>query len=89
MGKGRSSLEFTVDLTEKEQERLEQLAEHDDKKVRRIVKCAVKTYIALRRAISDRVWEEILATAAEKDVDPGTVLGAHAKASWKRARRQL
>ena len=77
MGKGKSGLELTLDLQEKEQERLEDLAEHDDKKVRRIVERAVKTYLALRRSIPDRLWEEILGVAKEKDVDPGTILGAY------------
>jgi predicted transcriptional regulator len=89
MGKGKSSLEITLDLAEKEQERLEDLAEHDDKKVRRIVERAVKTYLALRRAIPDKVWEEIRALAGEKDVDPGAILGAYVKDGWKRRRRDL
>jgi hypothetical protein len=54
MGKGKSSLELTVELWEKEYERLEQLADHDDKKVRRIAERAVKAYLALRRVIPDR-----------------------------------
>jgi hypothetical protein len=31
MGKGKSKLDLTLDLSEKEQERLEELAEHDDR----------------------------------------------------------
>ena len=89
MGKGKSGLELSLDLSEKEHDRLEDLAEHDDKKVRRIVERAVVTYLALRRAIPDRVWDEILAVAAEKDVDPGAILGAYAKDGWKRRRRDL
>jgi hypothetical protein len=89
MGKGKSSLEFTLDLADKEQERLEDLAEHDDKKVRRIVERAVITYLALRRVIPDKVWEEIRALAEEKSVDPGAILGAFVKDGWKRRRRVL
>jgi hypothetical protein len=89
MGKGKSGLELTLDLQEKEQERLEDLAEHDDKKVRRIVERAVKTYLALRKSIPDRLWEEILGVAKEKDVDPGAILGAYVKDGWKRRRRDL
>jgi len=89
MGKGKSSLEITLDLTDKEQERLEDLAEHDDKKVRRIVERAVKTYLSLRRAIPDRIWGEIVGVAEEKDVDPGAILGAYVKDGWKRRRRDL
>ena len=89
MGKAKSDLEVTLDLSEKEQDRLEDLAEHDDKKVRRIVERAVKTYLALRRAIPDRVWDEIVALATEKDVDPGAILGAYVKDGWKRRRRDL
>ena len=89
MGKGKSSLELTLDLGDKEQERLEDLAEHDDKKVRRIVERAVKTYLALRRAIPDKVWEEIRGVADEKGVDPGAILGAYLKDGWKRRRRDL
>ena len=89
MGKGKSSLEVTLDLADKEQERLEDLAEHDDKKVRRIVERAVKTYLALRRVIPDKVWEEIRALAEEKGVDPGAILGAFVKDGWKRRGRVL
>lgn len=89
MGKGKSSLEISLDLTDKEQERLEDLAEHDDKKVRRIVERAVKTYLSLRRAIPDRIWGEIVGVADEKDVDPGAILGAYVKDGWKRRRRDL
>lgn len=89
MGKGKSGLELTLDLQEKEQERLEDLAEHDDKKVRRIVERAVKTYLALRRVIPDKVWEEIRELADEKGVDPGAILGAFVKDGWKRRRRVL
>jgi predicted transcriptional regulator len=86
---GKSSLELTVELSEKEYERLKQLAEHDDKKVRRIAERAVKTYLSLRRVIPDRLWEELTALAAEKDVDPGAILGAYVKDAWKRRRRVL
>ena len=89
MGKGKSSLEVTLDLGEKDLERLEDLAEHDEKKVRRIAERAVNTYLALRRMIPDRLWEEISALAAEKDVDPGAILAAYAKDGWKRRRRDL
>ena len=89
MGKGKSSLEITLDLNDKEQERLEDLAEHDDKKVRRIVERAVKTYLSLRRSIPDRIWGEIVGVADEKDVDPGAILGAYVKDGWKRRRRDL
>jgi len=89
MGKGKSSLELTLDRGEKDLERLEDLAEHDEKKVRRIVERAVKTYLALRRGIPDRIWEEILGVADEKDVDPGAILAAYAKDGWKRRRRDL
>jgi hypothetical protein len=89
MGKGKSNLEFTLDLADKEQERLEDLAEHDDKKVRRIVERSVKTYLAIRRVIPDKVWEEIRALADEKGVDPGAILGAFVKDGWKRRRRVL
>ena len=89
MGKGKSDLEVTLELPEKELERLEELAEHEDKKVRRIVERAVRTYLALRRAIPDRLWDEILGVADQKDVDPGTILGAYVKDGWKRRRRDL
>ena len=89
MGKGKSSLEITLDLSDKEQDRLEDLAEHDDKKVRRIVERAVKTYLSLRRAIPDRIWDEIVGVADEKEVDPGAILGAYVKDGWKRRRRDL
>jgi predicted transcriptional regulator len=89
MGKGKSTLELNLDLSDKEQERLEDLAEHDDKKVRRIVERAVKTYLSLRRAIPDRIWDEIVGVADEKDVDPGAILGAYVKDGWKRRRRDL
>jgi predicted transcriptional regulator len=89
MGKGKSDLEVTLELSEKEHERLEELAEHDDKKVRRIVERAVRTYLAVRRSIPDRLWGEICAAAAEKDVDPGTILAAYVKLSLKRQRREL
>ena len=88
MGK-KSSLEIALDLSDKEQERLEDLAEHDDKKVRRIVERAVITYLALRRVIPDKVWEEIRTLADEKGVDPGAILGAYVKDGWKRRRRDL
>ena len=89
MAKRKSSLELNLDLSGKEQERLEQLAERDDRKVRRLVERAVKTYLALRRGIPDRIWEEILGVADEKDVDPGAILAAYAKDGWKRRRRDL
>jgi len=89
MGKGKSTLEINLDLSDKEEQRLEDLAEHDDKKIRRIVERAVKTYLALRRVIPDRVWDEIVALASEKEADPGTVLGAFIKDGWKRRRRVL
>ena len=89
MGKGKSSLELTLDLAEKELDKLEDLAEHDDKKVRRIVERAVRTYLALRRSIPDRLWDEILGVADQKEVDPGTILGAYFKDGWKRRRRDL
>jgi hypothetical protein len=89
MGKGKSSLELTLDLAEKELDKLEDLAEHDDKKVRRIVERAVRTYLALRRSIPDRLWDEILGVADQKEVDPGTILGAYVKDGWKRRRRDL
>jgi len=89
MGKRKAGLELTLDLQEKEQERLEELAEHDDKKVRRIVERGVKTYLALRKGIPDRLWEEIVGVAKEKDVDPGAILAAYVKDGWKRRRRDL